>query len=600
MQAGLHPRSPGITFAPVTPDVITQTVDKAAVAQVLRDIALLLQLDGESGYRVRAYEMGADRIAGLPQELGPLVAEGRLESLPGIGPALAEKITELVTTGRLGYLEDLKAKFPPGLLELMKLPDLGPKKVATLWRELEVGGIEDLERACQEGRVRQLKGFGEKSEAKMLEGIAVYRRARGERKLLGDVLPVAEALLEQVKASPGVVRASLGGSVRRRAETVADVDIIASAADPGPVLDALASAPGVAAVLGKGGSKCSVRMAAGDLQVDLRVLPDEDYATALHHFTGSKAHHIRLRNLGHERGLKISEWGVHREDGTKVPVEDEAALYALLDMQYVPPELREDNGEVEAAREGRLPEDLVTLEDVQGAVHAHSTWSDGRNSLEEMALAAKALGLKYLTVTEHSQAAIYAGGLKVEDLKRQWEEIDRVNAAVPEVRLLKGIEVDILETGALDYPDSVLEQLEVVIGSIHVRHGMDEDQMTRRLLAALDNPCLHILGHPTGRLLQSREPYPLRMEEVLERAAERGVVVEINGKPARLDIKAEYIRQAIQRGVRLVVSCDAHRQEDLRNLAFAVATARRGWARKRDILNTLPADRFVSALRARR
>ncbi|WP_095958404.1 DNA polymerase/3'-5' exonuclease PolX [Corallococcus macrosporus] len=579
---------------------IPTAVDKATVAQVLRDISLLLQLQGESGFRVRAYDMAADRVAGLPQELGPLVAEGRLESLPGIGPALAEKISELVTTGRLGYLEELRAQFPPGLLELTQLPDVGPKKVARLWRELQVSGIEELERACREGRVRQLSGFGAKSEAKMLEGIAVYRRARGERKLLGEVLPVATALLERVKSAPGVVRASLGGSVRRQAETVADVDIIASAPEAGPVLDALANAPGVAAVLGKGDSKCSVRLEAGDLQVDLRVLPDEDFATALHHFTGSKAHHIRLRNLGHERGLKISEWGVHRDDGTKVRVTEESDLYALLDMQYVPPELREDTGEFEAAREGRLPEDLLTLEDVQGAVHAHSTWSDGRNSLEEMARAAQALGLKYLTVTEHSEAAIYAGGLKVDDLKRQWEEIDRVNADVPGVRLLKGIEVDILESGALDYADSVLEQLEVVIGSIHVRHGMDEDQMTRRLLAALDNPCLQILGHPTGRLINSREPYPVRMDEVLARAAERGVAVEVNGKPARLDIKAEYVRQAVKRGVRLVVSCDAHQKEDLRNLAFAVATARRGWARKGDVLNTLPADRFVTALRERR
>ncbi|NVI99725.1 DNA polymerase/3'-5' exonuclease PolX [Myxococcus sp. AM009] len=579
---------------------IPTAVDKATVAQVLRDISLLLQLQGESGFRVRAYDMAADRVAGLPQELGPLVAEGRLESLPGIGAALAEKITELVTTGRLGYLEELRAQFPAGLLELTQLPDVGPKKVATLWRELQVSSIEALERACREGRVRELRGFGAKSEAKMLEGIAVYRRARGGRKLLGEVLPVATALLERVKAAPGVVRASLGGSVRRQAETVADVDIIASAPEAGPVLDALANAPGVAAVLGKGESKCSVRLEAGDLQVDLRVLPDEDFATALHHFTGSKAHHIRLRNLGQERGLKISEWGVHREDGTKVPVTEESGLYALLDMQYVPPELREDTGEVEAARAGQLPKDLLTLEDVQGAVHAHSTWSDGRNSLEEMALAARALGLRYLTVTEHSEAAIHAGGLKVDDLKRQWEEIDRVNAAVSGVRLLKGIEVDIMESGALDYADSVLEQLEVVIGSVHVRHSMDEDQMTRRLLAALDNPCLQILGHPTGRLINSREPYPVRMDELLERAAERGVAVEVNGKPARLDIKAEYVRQAVKRGVRLVVSCDAHQKEDLKNLAFAVATARRGWARKGDVLNTLPADRFVTALRERR
>ena len=366
------------------------------------------------------------------------------------------------------------------------------------------------------------------------------------------------------------------------------------------MLDALAHAPGVAAVLGKGESKCSVRMTEGDLQVDLRVLPDEDFATALHHFTGSKAHHIRLRGLGQDKGLKISEWGVHREDGTKLRVTDEAELYRLLGMQYVPPELREDTGEIEAALEGRLPEDLVTLEDLQGGVHAHSTWSDGKNSLEEMARAAKALGLRYLTVTEHSQSAIYAGGLKVDDLKRQWEEIERVNEAVPGIRLLKGIEVDILESGALDYEDSVLEQLEVVIASIHVRHSMDEEQMTRRVLAALDNPCMQILGHPTGRLIQEREPYPLKMEAVLDRAAERGVVVEVNGKPQRLDIKSEYVRMAVQRGVRMAVSADAHRVADLSNLAFAVATSRRGWARQRDILNTLSADAFIAALRERR
>ncbi|CAM3608118.1 DNA polymerase/3'-5' exonuclease PolX [Corallococcus soli] len=573
--------------------------DKATVAQVLRDMSLLLQLQGETGFRVRAYDIAADRIANLPQDLGAIVTEGRLQDLQGIGPGLAEKLSELVKTGRMSAFEELKARFPAGLLELMKLPDVGPKKVAVLWKELQVGSVEDLERACQEGRVRELKGFGAKSETKLLDGIAVYRRAKGERKLLGDALPLAEQLLELIRAAPGVVRASLGGSVRRRAETVSDVDIIASAEEAGPVLDTLAQAPGVATVLGKGDSKCSVRMTAGDLQVDLRVLPDEDFATALHHFTGSKGHHIRLRNLGHEKGLKISEWGVHREDGTKVPVPDEATLYRLLGMQDVPPELREDSGEVEAARAGKLPEDLVTLEDVQGAVHAHSTWSDGRNSLEEMARAAQALGLKYLTITEHSEAAIHAGGLKVDDLKRQWEEIDRVNAAVPGVRLLKGIEVDILETGALDYADSVLEQLEVVIASIHVRHSMDEDQMTRRVLAALDNPHMHILGHPTGRLIQSREPYPLRMEEVLERAAERGVAVEVNGKPQRLDLKAEYVRQAVSRGVKLVASCDAHRQEDLRNLSYAVATARRGWARRKDILNTLPAASFLAALRER-
>lgn len=574
--------------------------DKAAVAKLLRNVSLLLQLKGENAFKVRAYDTAADRITGMTQDLGTLVKEGRLQELPGIGQGLAEKISELVTTGKLGFYEELKAEYPPGLLEMLQLPDVGPKKVIALWNELKVSSVAELEKACREGRVRQLKGFGAKSEAKILEGIALHQRAHGQRKLLGDVLPTVDSLLERLKAVPGVVRVSPAGSVRRRAETVGDVDLLASAPQAGPVLDALATAPGVAVVLGKGESKCSVRMTAGDLQVDLRVLPDEDFATALHHFTGSKAHHVRLRGLGQDKGLKISEWGVHRADGTKLSVQDEAELYRLLGMQFIPPELREDSGEIEAALEGRLPEDLVTLEDVRGVVHCHSTWSDGKNSLEEMARAAKAMGLQYLTVTEHSQAAIYAGGLKEDDLKRQWEEIDQVNAAVPGFRLLKGIEVDILETGALDYRDSVLEQLEVVIGSIHIRHGLNEDQMTQRLLNALDRPGLNILGHPTGRLIHEREPYPVRMEAVLERAAERGVAVEVNGKPARLDLKAEHVRQAVQRGVKLVVSADAHKKEDLHHLAFAVATARRGWARKGDILNTLPADRFVSTLKALR
>jgi DNA polymerase (family 10) len=576
------------------------SLDKAAVAQILRDIALLLQLKGENTFKVRAYETAADRVIGMTQDLGALVREGRLKELPGIGQGLAEKISELVTTGKLALFEELKAEFPPGLLEMLQLQDVGPKKVMTLWRELGVGNVADLEKACRDGRVRGLKGFGAKSEAKILEGIALHQRVHGQRKLLGDVLPTVEGLLDLLRAAPGVVRVSPAGSVRRRAETVADVDLLASAPQAGPVLEVLANAPGVAVLIGKGESKCSVRMTAGDLQVDLRVLPDEDFATALHHFTGSKAHHVRLRGLGQDKGYKISEWGVHRADGTKVPIKDEADLYKLLGMQYIPPELREDRGEIEAALEGRLPEDLVSFEDVQGVVHCHSTWSDGKNSLEEMALAAQALGFKYMTVTEHSQAAIYAGGLKEDDLKRQWDEIDRVNEKVKGIRLLKGIEVDILESGALDYRDSLLERCELVIGSVHIRHKMDEDQMTRRLLSAMDNPHLNIIGHPTGRLIHEREPYPVRMEEVLDKAVARGVVMEVNGKPARLDLKADHVRQATERGVKLVVSADAHNTRDLNHLAFAVATARKGWARKGDVVNTLPAERFISTLKSLR
>lgn len=424
--------------------------------------------------------------------------------------------------------------------------------------------------------------------------------APAPRRPLGEVLPVAESLSAWLRThAPGLVEARVAGPLRRRAELVGDVHLVASAPHPAPVLQALTRAPHVAQVLTLGTSACGVRLAESELRVHLRVVPEADFATALLHATGSEAHLLRLQRLAHERGLHLGAEGLFREGGSRVPVQDEAALYRLLGMPYVPPEMREDSGEVEAALAGQLPEELLMHEHLQGAVHSHSTWSDGRNSLEDMARAAAARGLRYLTVTEHSQSSASAGGLKLEALFRQWEEIDRLNEALAPsgFRLLKGIEVDILESGALDYPDSVLEQLEVVIGSVHMRYGMDEERMTRRLLAALDNPHLHILGHPTGRWLPERAPYPVRMEEVLDKAAERGVAVEVNGKPPRLDLKAEHVRQALRRGVRLVASCDAHCVEDLDNLAYAVATARRGWARREDVLNTLPAERFVSALR---
>lgn len=571
-------------------------MDKIEVGKALREISLYLQLNGENAFKSRAYDVAADRVLGLSEDLGARVREGRLEELPGIGAALAQKISELVTTGKLDYLEDLRAMYPPRILDLLRLPELGPKKVATLWRELKIGDVPSLAQACQDGRLRALKGFGAKSEAKILAGIALFQRSQ-ERQLLGDVLPLATQLLEHVKAAPGVVRASLGGSVRRARETVGDADLIASAAAAEPVFDAFVKHPLVAEVIGRGESKCSVRLRERDLQIDLRVLPDEDFATALHHFTGSKAHHIRLRGLALDRGLSISEWGLTRGE-EKLSIPDEAALYAALGMQEVPPELREDAGEVEAALAHALPTDLVREEDVQGAVHSHSTWSDGKHSLEEMARAAKALGLRYLTVTEHSQAASYAHGLAPDRLAQQWEEIDRLNDALgPGFRLLKGLEVDILETGALDLDDAWLDRLEVVIGSIHQRHGLDEAQMTARVLKAMDHPRLQILGHLTGRLIQEREPYPLQLEPIFERAAERGVAIEVNGNPHRLDLKAEHVRLAIGRKVKLVASVDAHSIKDLGNVRYAVATARRGWARKGDVLNTLDAQSFLKALR---
>jgi len=571
-------------------------MDPLSIARALREVSQYLQLKGEDFYKSRAYDFGADRMAGFSGDLGALVREGRLTELPNIGPALAEKISELYRTGSLTLLDQLRAEFPPGILELLRLPDLGAKKAAALYRALGIGSIDQLEEACREQRVRGLKGFGERSEQKILAGIEQFRSAHARRRL-GEVLPVAQALLSEVRAAPGVVRAELAGSVRRWCELVSDVDIVASAPAAEQVLAVLARQSGVREVLGQGESKCSVRMEDG-LQVDLRVLPDEDYATALHHFTGSKAHHVRLRGRARDLGLTISEWGVFRGE-EKLPVPTEEALYALLGMSYVPPELREDIGEFEAALAGTLP-DLLQPSAIQGVVHSHTTWSDGKSSLEAMARAAAAMGLRYLTVTDHSAAAAYAGGLDETRVRSQWEEIARVQEAVPEIRLFKGLEVDILEDGALDLSDRLLAELDVVIASVHVRHGQDAAAMTARVLRALDHPCTDVLGHPTGRLLQKRDPSPLDMPVVVERAAKRGVLLEVNGNPDRLDLSAEHVRLALQGGARLVVSADAHSTLALHNVAFAIHTARKGGARTSDVLNTRGADEFLAELRRRR
>lgn len=591
-------------------------VDKSTVVKALQEMSAYLQLKGENSFKTRAYDLAAERIAGLTEDLNVIVAEKRLTALPGIGDSIAAKISDLVTHGKMAALEELKATYPPRILELMTVQDLGPKKARALFEQLGVGSIDELEKACNAHQVRDLKGFGLKTEEKLLAGIAVARRSMqaGGRKRLGDVQDQANALLEWMKKGPGVVRASLGGSVRRQRETVADVDIIASAPAAEPVFQHFLSFPQIAETIGHGESKASVRLKDTDLQVDLRVLPDEDFASALHHFTGSKAHHIRLRSMALEKGLTISEWGVFRmgasadapvKKGTakhegaeeKLPIIEEKDLYALLGMQYVPPELREDWGEIEAALAHTLPDDLITADDIRGNVHAHSTWSDGRDTLEAMARAAQKLGYKYFTVTEHSQSSNYAGGLSIDRLKQQWDEIDAVQEKVKGITLLKGIESDILEDGSLDYPDAVLEKLDVVIGSIHQRYSQDEDAMTRRVLNAFDNPHLHIWGHPSGRLLLKREPAPMRMEEILDKAARKGITIEVNGCPDRMDLASEYVRKALERRIKMVISTDAHSVSELtQHLPYAIAAARRGWTRKGDVVNALDLKGFRKAI----
>ncbi|HEX9051312.1 MAG TPA: DNA polymerase/3'-5' exonuclease PolX [Anaeromyxobacter sp.] len=571
--------------------------DRFEIARALREIGALLELEGENPFKVRAYENGARAVEGLAGDVGAAVDAGRLTDVPGIGEALAKKIGELHRTGTTALLERLRAKHPPGTLELLRVPELGPRKAAALQAALGVAGVADLERACLEGRVRGVKGFGERTEQRILEGIRRMRaRDADPRVLLVDALDAGAALLAWLRGSPAAARVELAGSARRFRETVADLDLVAASADPAAVAARLAAHPLVAEVLARGDAKATVRLASG-LAVELRIAAPEDFPALLHHATGSRAHHAKLREMAREAGYTLSEGGLYTvSDATKVRIASEEDLYATLGLRPVPPELREDEGELEAARDGTLPDDLVRGEDVRGLVHCHTTWSDGRATLLEMARAAEALGAEYLTVTDHSRSAGYAGGLDEDRLRRQWDELARVQEQV-KIRLLRGTESDVLEDGALDYPDRILEQLDVVVASVHSRMRMDEDQMTRRLVRCMSLPVFKIWGHALGRLLLDREPFACRVEEVLDALAASRGAVEVNGDPRRLELEPRWLRAATARRIPIVLSVDAHATRDLGHLRFAVGTARRGWVRRGDVLNALPVEGFRAAVR---
>ena len=575
------------------------------VAAVLREISQLLQLKGENAFKVRAYDMGADAFETLPPDpaasggLYERVKAGTLSELEGVGKAIDQKVTELVNTGKLEYLEKLRLDFPRGALDLVQIPGLGPRKAAILIRELDVVNLDDLEKAAHAGRVRVLKGFGEKTEQAILEGIAKVRVRQTARKPLWETRPLAEQLVATVRRAPGVVRAEIAGSVRRYNETNGDVDVVAAVKGPvEPVMQAFADAAGVAEVLARGGTKCSVRLRDG-LQADLRVVTEAQFATALHHFTGSKQHHVKLRGIARDKGLSISEYGLARLDGgAPLQPESEEALYGMLGLQPVPPELREDLGELELAAKRELPQ-LVAQPDIRGFVHCHSTWSDGKATIEEMVRAAGALGAEFITITDHTRAAHYANGLDVERLRRQWDEIAEVQEKVPQVQILRGSEVDILEDGALDWPPDILDKLDVVICSVHQRFKLDEPRQTERIRRALLHPKCGIWGHPTGRYLGDRDPMPARWEELIAIAAERGVTIECNGTPHRLDFSAELLRVARKHKAKICLSVDAHSTKELENLHYAVGTARRGWTERDRVINARPADQFLKMMWSR-
>jgi DNA polymerase (family X) len=570
-------------------------MDRFAIAALLREIGGLLELQGGNPFKARAYERGARALEAFNGDLDALVQERRLTTLPGVGAALAATIAEVHETGRSEQLDRLRRQLPPGVLELSQVPHLTIPRIRALHQALGVSNVAELKAAAEAGRVRGVKGFGPKTEEKLLSGIRDFE-TRGEAVLLYEAEREGQALLDYVRALPGVQQADLAGALRRRTEVVDRLVVAVATADPAGAVDRFARYPQSVAVIERDLTGAATRLAAG-LIAQVQTAPRSAYAALLHELTGSEAHRARLAQRAKELGLELDRRGLTRvASRRRLPVKSEADLYRHLELPYMPPELREDVGEIEAALAGELPADLVEEADIQGLVHCHTVYSDGRHTVEEMARAAEAMGMKYITITDHSPTASYAGGLTLDRLHRQWEDIDRAQEKV-KVRLLRGTESDILADGSLDYPDAVLEKMDVVIASIHNRYKMDEDQMTRRLVAALKNPLFKVWGHALGRYVRSRPPIAVRMDEVLDAAAESRVAVEINGDPHRLDMEPRWQREARRRGIRFVISTDAHSTRELRNVRYGVSMARRGWLRKGEVLNTLGVDEFRRLVR---
>lgn len=568
------------------------------LAETFELIADLLEIKGEVIYKILAYRKAADSLNNLGRDAYEVWLNENLTDIPGVGKAIAEKIDELFTTGQLTFLEKLQDEVPASLAEILQVPDLGPKKVALFWQELGIQDLAALEAAARGGKLRDLPGMGAKSEEKVIAGIESLAR-RTTRIPLGRAWPVAQEQLALLRALPGVQAAEAAGSLRRMRATVGDLDLLAAAADSAPVMAAFVGQSNVARVLGQGETKASVEFQDG-LRAQLWVHPPERFGTALQYATGSKDHNVRLRELALKAGLSLSDQSFLREDGTEILCAMEEQVYTQLGLPWIPPELREDRGEVQAAKAGSLP-DLITEDDLIAELHSHSTWSDGTLSVREMALAARQRGLQTLAITDHSVSLGIASGLSAQQLSEQRAEIDEVQRELGDsIRLLQGAEVEIRADGELDYPDEVLAGLDLVIASLHVSLRQPREQVTQRLLNAIRNPHVDLIGHPTGRLIPDREGADLDMDAVLAAAAESGVALEINAHPARLDLEDIYARRAIELGIPLSINTDAHSVSDLEMRHFGVATARRGWVEPRHVINTMEPQRIVDWLAARR
>jgi DNA polymerase (family 10) len=580
-------------------------MDKEKVAEILVEIGTLLELKGENPFKTRAYINAARTLESLTEPLSKLVEEKRLGDIKGIGDALQQKITELVTTGKLKYYDELKASVPPGLVEMLGIPGVGPKKIIALNTKLGIESIEQLEAACKAGKVATLDGFGEKTQSKILEGIQ-FKRTYAARHHLDTALEAAEPVLESLRAHPDVIRCSTGGSLRRWRETIGDIDFLVSTKKPADVIDFFTNQPGILSVSAKGETKASVILAGG-IQADLRVVTDAEYPFALLYFTGGKEHNIVMRQRAIQRGLRLNEYGLFkskeetRDPKLLVKCKTEEDVFAELGLPYIPPEIREDHGEFTAAEQGRLPK-LIEWTDLRGSLHNHTTWSDGHHPIEDVAAYAQQLGCDYWAITDHSKSSFQAHGLDAARLREQIKAVKQHNQKLADegagFRLLAGSEVDILKD-QLDFDDDVLAELEIVVASLHVA-GSDEADNTKRFIRAAENPHVHILGHLTGRLLLEREAYKVNQQAVIDACAGTGTWIELNANPYRFDMDWRLWHHAKSKGVKCVINCDAHRNEHAGYLRLGAHIARKGWLEKGDVVNTLPLKELMKALQKKR
>ncbi len=580
-------------------------MDKDAVAAILKEIGVFLELKGENPFKTRAYVNGARILEGLTEPLETLIKEERLGEIKGIGGALVEKITELVETGKLEYYDELKGSIPPGLIEMLDINGMGPKKVKAVHEKLKIKTIKQLENACKKGELAELDGFGKKSEEKILEGIE-FKRHHASHHHRHKMLLVAEPILGDLRSHPDVIRCDIAGSLRRGKEVSGDIDFLVSAKKSENIIKAFTTQEGILSILASGNTKASVLLEGG-IQADLRVVDDSEFASALAYFTGSKEHNIVMRSRAISRGLRLNEYGLFksneetRDPKLRLKCKTEEDIFSALDLAYVPPELREDRGEFEAAENNNIPQ-LIEWTHLKGSLHNHSNWSDGKETLEEIATHMSGLGLAYWAITDHSKASFQANGLDSDRVKKQIKDITTLNKKLEDegtdFRLLSGIEVDVLKKG-LDFDDELLNKLEVVVASMHLA-GSDEKDNTKRLIKAAENPNVHMLGHLSGRLLLERGPQKLNQLAVIDACAETGTWIELNANPYRLDLDWRHWQYAKTQGVKCVINCDAHRIEHAGFLRIGTDIARKGWLTKSDVINTLPLPKLLNELKRKR